>query len=174
MVLFSRLPYYFFIGLPLLFIRESASAYADEPAFAPGEVLVRFQPGVSNAAIQKSLPEGVQVLAVSEYSEFIRIQVEPGREQETISALLTRDDVEIAEPNYIAHLLDTTLPGDPFYTNQWGLSRTAAPAAWNISNGSNVIIAVVDTGLDLDHPDFTCPGKLLSGWNFVGFLTVSK
>ncbi len=55
------------------------------------------------------------------------------------------------------------LPDDPFlhssgswgqnYGDLWGLERIRAPEAWAISRGEGVVVAVVDTGLDYDHPD---------------------
>ncbi len=45
-------------------------------------------------------------------------------------------------------------PDDPYFDDQWGFSAIEAPRAWAISRGSpTVLVAVVDTGIDLDHPD---------------------
>jgi hypothetical protein len=44
-------------------------------------------------------------------------------------------------------------PNDPFYSIQWALERVGAPAAWGYSTGQGTLIAIVDTGTDLDHPD---------------------
>lgn len=52
--------------------------------------------------------------------------------------------------------IETTYPSDPFYNRyQWYLSKIEAPNAWDISKGSEgrALIAVVDTGVDLDHRD---------------------
>jgi thermitase len=58
-----------------------------------------------------------------------------------------------AGPN---HLRWTTFtPNDPRYSSQWGLPKIGAPAAWDITMGtSNILVAIVDTGLDYNHPDF--------------------
>jgi hypothetical protein len=46
------------------------------------------------------------------------------------------------------------IPNDTFYPNQWGLQRINAPRAWPISEGDpNVVIAVLDEGVELGHPD---------------------
>ncbi|MBF0205672.1 MAG: S8 family serine peptidase [Oligoflexia bacterium] len=85
--------------------------------------------------------------------------------------------VEIAEPNYIVHVLtaentDSVIPNDPMFSKLWGLKNTGnnlpnfvenkgvagadidALRAWEISTGSRSIkIAIIDTGIDYGHPD---------------------
>src|SRR2546428_11224716 len=71
--------------------------------------------------------------------------------------------VRYAEPNYIYQPFLT--PNDPFFSSkQWGPQTIDAPAAWDITAGSpNAVVAVVDTGVDSTHPDFS--GKVLAGTN---------
>ena len=69
-----------------------------------------------------------------------------------IQALRRRPDVDYAEPNFIWRPL--AAPNDTFYPIMWHLPLINLPQAWNITTGSAaVIVAVVDTGLLLDHPD---------------------
>lgn len=57
-------------------------------------------------------------------------------------------------------------PNDPSYGSQWHLAKIAAPAAWDVTTGSNtVIIAVLDTGIQMNHPDLQ--GRILPGWDYV-------
>lgn len=53
-------------------------------------------------------------------------------------------------------------PNDPLFADQWGMTKIQAPQAWQESHatGEGVNIAIVDSGLDLGHPDFACPGKI--------------
>jgi subtilisin family serine protease len=56
-------------------------------------------------------------------------------------------------------------PNDPGWSQQWNLSTIRADRAWARSKGLGVVIAVVDTGVDLNHPDLA--GRLVSGYDFV-------
>lgn len=48
----------------------------------------------------------------------------------------------------------SVVPNDAYFQEQWYLQKIQAPLAWEITKGSNdVIVAVLDTGFDLDHPD---------------------
>ncbi|MFO7324822.1 MAG: S8 family serine peptidase, partial [Pseudomonadota bacterium] len=100
-----------------------------------------------------------------------------GRElDDLLAALRAAPEVEFAAADVRVKPHAYT-PNDPLYfTSQWYL-RDGQPAAiraheaWEITRGgdspedSTIIVAVLDTGVDLDHPDLA--GKLLPGWDFV-------
>jgi len=44
-------------------------------------------------------------------------------------------------------------PNDNYYGRQWALDKIDAPHAWAMSKGRGVLVAVLDSGVDLDHPD---------------------
>ena len=44
-------------------------------------------------------------------------------------------------------------PNDPYLSRQWGLQKIQAEKAWTTSTGSGALVAVVDSGVDLTHPD---------------------
>jgi serine protease len=61
-------------------------------------------------------------------------------------------------------------PDDPLYGLQWHLPDIRLPEAWDITTGTptgpnDIIVAVVDTGILLDHPDFA--GQLVDGYDFI-------
>jgi len=60
--------------------------------------------------------------------------------------------VAYAEPDFEVQAVGN--PDDPYFDRQWGLAIIGAPQAWDVTTGSpNIDIAILDTGVDLDHPD---------------------
>ena len=61
-------------------------------------------------------------------------------------------DVEWAEPRYIYKT--SYVPSDPSFSKQWSLTKINATQAWDVAKGdTSIIIGIVDTGIDWDHPD---------------------
>ncbi len=93
------------------------------------------------------------------------------RTLEVVKALRQREDVLFAEPNYIRRILVT--PDDPLYSSQWHYDQIHLPGAWDLTMGSpDVIVAVVDSGVLINHPDLA--GKLTgTGYDFVSDETLA-
>jgi len=88
--------------------------------------------------------------------------------QDAIQQYMSDPDVKYAEPNYIRRLASakSKIPNDSYFGDQWALRNAGkyangtkgadigATRAWNISVGNpNVVVAVLDTGIDFTHPD---------------------
>ena len=83
---------------------------------------------------------------------------------QVIKHLRKRTDIFYAEPNYIRS--SSLLPNDQFYSFQWHYPLINLPQAWDQTSGSpNVNVAVIDSGVLLDHPDLK--GKFVSGYDFI-------
>jgi serine protease len=92
---------------------------------------------------------------------------------ELAAQLAARSDVEYAEPDRRIHALLT--PNDMQYGQQWALGSSALgrlnmPTAWSVTTGSsltgpNPVVAVVDSGVMLAHPDLA--SKILPGYDFI-------
>ncbi len=81
-----------------------------------------------------------------------------------IKALQREPGIAYAEPNYILKAFAT--PNDEAYVAQWHYPLINLPAAWDLTTGSaNVIVAVIDTGVLLNHPDMQ--GQFVPGYDFI-------
>jgi len=148
--------------------RQSATKKRMRQEFKPGEVLVRYR---SEALARTRVG---RMLVASPSGELVAGQVEPfdgadlvpglrivrvAPEQTlaAVAALRRQPDVLYAEPNYI--LRADVVPNDPLLnTNpvpQYGITKIGVQSVWdNFTTGSsNVVVAVVDQGIDIEHED---------------------
>ncbi|MDQ3020437.1 MAG: S8 family serine peptidase [Bacteroidota bacterium] len=72
--------------------------------------------------------------------------------EDAVNEIYNTGEVEYAQPKYTQKLLFT--PNDPSLGSQYFINKIQAPAGWDIQQGdTNVVIGIVDTGTDWDHPD---------------------
>jgi subtilisin family serine protease len=142
-------------GLFLLFAAELTEGLPQGESFVPGEILVRLKPGARIDPILSSSPVALSVLEADGTARMgiARLKIRSGTTvQAAISALTGQEGVLFAQPNYIYHT--ALVPNDPSYASQWGPGKIGAPAAWDLTVGSaDVLVAVLDTGIDTSHPD---------------------
>jgi serine protease len=148
---------------PARTLRDSAGV-----RIVPGEVVVRFAPGVRTASATVRVANVVMARARRLAASGLELYRADGlSEPETlavVAALRARDDVEHAFPNWLLSPFAT--PNDEFYALQWHYDAINLPAAWDIEDGTtrSVVVAVVDTG-STPHPDLQA--NLLPGYDFV-------
>lgn len=75
----------------------------------------------------------------------------------------TIPEIESATPDYILKIQET--PNDPYFPQMWNLQKINMLRAWNITHTKNVTVAVIDTGVDYNHPDLQ--GVVTLGKNFI-------
>ncbi|HDP94721.1 MAG TPA: hypothetical protein ENN40_05090 [Candidatus Aminicenantes bacterium] len=149
------------------------------PDHAPGEILVRFQAGVDpgivthDPDIRVLLCDGTTWQRVSRLQTNIQLlcmgNVGLHREQAVLAALRRYPRVTAASLNYRRR--PAREPRDPLYNRQWNLSNRGdnaplipgiagadigAETVWKIVTGDSALtVAVMDTGIDYEHPDLT-------------------
>ncbi len=131
----------------------AATMKAETTRFRPGGVLVKFAAGALAADVQAALSRrGLSVEREIPRLGLKSLAVPPGRELEIVESMRRDPAVEYAELDPSASV--TVIPSDPRWENQWAPAKIGTPAAWEITIGSEeIVIAVLDTGLELDHPD---------------------
>lgn len=138
------------------------------PNRVPGEVVVRYK-NATDATERAELREevasrGTERLALARTEV---LEVPNGTVDDAIAELESSPDVAFAEPNFYYQAALT--PNDSRYSQEWGLHNTGqsiagssgtsdadidAPEAWEQTTGDpNVVVAIIDTGVDRNHPD---------------------
>lgn len=134
----------------------------------PDDILVRFRGGPPTDLTGRARP--IQRFAEIG-AELWRVD---GDRLELLERLRRHPLIEYAEPDVPVYLED--IPNDPRFGEQWGFHNTGqsggladadidAPEAWDMFTGSDVVVAVIDTGAELTHPDlaaniWTNPGEV--------------
>ena len=179
-------------GVQPLFAQQSPEVPATSeqplaPDFVPGQLIIRFQPTLTPDEIQAFYQEyGLTEMddldpAPSDEERPLKLAFVPVDVNQTLIDTLERDPrVVYAEPNYILQVNQGT-PNDPDFAKLWGLQNSgqtggtagadiSAVDGWKVTTGSkNVVVAIIDTGVDYTHEDLAanmwvnakeCPGGI--------------
>lgn len=134
---------------------------------APGRILVKFNPSSLGHQRQQAL-DIVRGKVSREIAEVSVVELRSaGQEEAMARAIANSPFVEFAEIDRRKSVSSAFVPNDPWYTNwQSQLRDIDCPGGWTISLGSpDVVIAILDTGVDLTHPDLV--PNLVPGWDIV-------
>ncbi len=148
----------------MLFIVLPSFSHAQAPLeWAEGRILVQPRAGLSEEELQRILQRshGKSKAKIGNLNVHV-VEVPAKAEQAVVRALSHNPHVKFAEVDVLVEP-DAFIPNDPVYPNQWHLSTIQAPIAWDSTQGEGITVAVLDTGVDGNHPDFQ--GQLGAGWN---------
>jgi len=110
---------------------KSGSAGAKQFNRVNDEILVKFK--------ASSRPVTIKIVRAGDFNEFLNYYS-------------NLPEVDYAEPNYIYQA--SIIPSDTFFNNQWYLQKVRATLAWdNIRESPDVVIAILDSGVQINHPD---------------------
>jgi subtilisin family serine protease len=149
---------------PLQAVVDGATAFGIDPvdrALSDAGVVTISRlhpPGLADPLVAGTAALDAAVALTSTY----KVRFDASRDVEDVASALTKlKGVAIAEPDRYREAY--VVPNDPDFGRQWGLAKINAPAAWDTTTGSAaVIVAVLDTGVDRDHPELApllVPGR---------------
>jgi subtilisin family serine protease len=166
----------FFLLILSFLVAAGEAQPQSRPEYLPDEVLVKFKDGIS----QKSIDSIVQQINGKIIRKFriipvLQLKIPTDTVQQVINLLKGMPEVEYAEPNYLRYL--DAIPNDTRFSEMWGLNNTGqtggtpdadidAVEAWDITTGNaNLVVADIDSGMDMTHPDlaanvWTNPGEI--------------
>ncbi len=149
-----------------VFFNGGQTAALAQPSveWAEGRILVQPRAGLSEEKLAHILQQsnGKAKGKIGTLNIHV-VEVPPQAEQAVARALSRNPHIQFAEVDGLATA--NFIPNDPTYPSQWHLPKIQAPQAWDSTQGQGVILAVLDTGIDPNHPDLA--DQLVNGWNVV-------
>lgn len=162
--------------------------FGKKPLFVPGEVIVKMKPNarlnannLSTLGIQADtkLTSGGEIIYHIQASIMGALSANEAQDKtlQVVKKLKQDPNVEYAQPNYIMHIMKA--PNDTLYSKQWhyfnygsgpgeSLGGIDLPKAWDVSTGSsNVVVAVIDTGILPNHEDIAGSPNLVAGYDMI-------
>ena len=156
------------LAVPIVMVGGPAIAWdvaASGPDPAAGTVVVTLA-ATADAARTDALATARGLTRVGAIPAIRTLQYRPpdGDVARASAFLATLPGVETAAPARRVTIAGS--PDDPFFDQQWGLASIRATEAWTSSTGNGMVVAVVDTGVDVTNPDLT--SQVLPGHDFLG------
>ncbi len=152
-------------AIPLMVLAFAGAAVAAQSApVAKGRILVQPRPGLSDVEFAKALaPHGGKVAGqIGNLGVYVVALPATASEKAVANLLSHNPQIKFAEPD--ALVAPVLTPNDPYYGNEWDLHTLNGAAAWDVSRGAGITVAILDSGVDATHPDLQ--GQLVPGWNF--------
>lgn len=166
-------------AVSLVVIDGIPSRAASEPRkdiFTPGQIVVGYAPGTEDS-VRRRVRRAVDASGHRAMPTLDVLELQPGVSVfEALGRVPRLPRVTYAEPNYFVRI--AAEPNDPMYEDAWSVGPSNAsgfrsgidtPSAWNLTVGAEeVTVAVVDSGVDLAHPElvanlWTNPGESGAG-----------
>lgn len=161
-------------------MRKAFSTFNTQKS-VPGQMMVKFKKGFSSQSVLRDL--GMRkIKSIGPAS--LRLELIQAPQTRSIKLLLKElnqhPQIVYAEPNYMVKVSPilqeaemngqnssiSSFPNDPMFKKQYAHKKTLSTEGWKLNKGNkNITIAIVDTGVDLKHPDLAA--KIVPGYDFV-------
>lgn len=173
-------------------VSQQLASPTPRPLWVPGNVIIKLKQGVTEEKIQKDLTRyNAKIIKRIPQLNRIVLQVPTGEEKAILDKLSQNELIQNVELNETAH--GDMVPNDPFYAGyQWHLKNNGQPLpkfpmsyprtttstlnadihieqAWDVTQGNGIKVAILDTGIDLNHPDLQ--GVVIAQKSFVSYTT---
>jgi len=133
--------------------------------FVPGQLIVLFKTGKktkdlrlpAQASVAAKKSSGLEKLGAAV------INVPVGQERAYLAKLAQDKNIRAVEFNYL--IKAALVPNDSAYALQYAPHLMQADTAWDAVNGAGVTLAIIDSGIDPAHPEFS--GRILPGYDFI-------
>lgn len=141
---------------------HAARAQSEPQAWAKGRLLVMPRAGMSDDDIDKVVRvHGGKARRIGKTDLHVVDLPEQASETAVQNLLAHHPQLKFAELDRRVTLSATA--NDPYLGSEWHLTKIGAGSAWDLSQGSNIKIAILDTGVDGTHPDLAT--RMVAGWN---------
>ncbi|MNK60372.1 Thermophilic serine proteinase precursor [compost metagenome] len=143
---------------------------ANLKASASPRAVIEFRSGASGRGLSDLMAKnGVKSVSSLPQLGMSVVSLPKGKDRAgLLKTLAAHPDVASVEAD--ARVRASYVPNDPQHRSQYGNNALRLPQAWDVARGKGVIVAVVDTGVDLSHPDLR--ENLVSGISFVNQVEV--
>lgn len=153
------------------------------PMILTNQFIIQFKPDVTREEIDKIInSDNVKIIENINWEDnSYLVETTEGKAEsalEMANAYHKNDKVIYAQPNFVRLLKPmSVLSNDTYVNKQWALNNTGQTGgiagedisileAWNITKGSkDIIIAIIDEGVDYTHEDLNVPDKLVTGYD---------
>ena len=131
-------------------------------AYVRGRVIVEARAGLSASELDKLVKvHGGKARKLGQSRLYV-VELPANASETAVAAQLARrPELKFAELDRI--VASTASVNDPYLGNEWHLSKVNAPTAWDTTQGAGVTIAVLDSGINVNHPDLV--DRLVAGYN---------
>ena len=146
------------------FARAAQDDDTPDGQYARGRILVIPREGVTTENFENAIRPHHGKRRKMGQSNIHIVDIDAGSEKAAVAELRKNPAFKAVELDRKVKL--AAVPNDPYYGSEWHLAKVGAAAAWDTAQGAGITIAVIDSGVDITHPDLA--PHVVPGWNVYG------